>query len=127
MKTFYFIGSESDVVAGQLAGYSNEFSDSKFWGKLKRFFKYMGEKLVFNALLLYYVLKSEDVPFKVKTSIVIALGYLISPVDFIPDAVPVVGYSDDLTAILAVVQAVSDYATPEIVAMANSKTRAFFG
>ncbi len=127
MEKFNFINAESNVLAGQLAGYSTDFSESKFWSKLKHFFKLMGEKLVFNALLLYYVMKSDDVPFKVKTSIVVALGYLISPIDFVPDAIPVVGYADDLTVILAVAQTVSEYATPDIVAMANSKTRSFFG
>lgn len=30
-----------------------------------------------------------------------ALGYFILPLDFIPDAIPVLGFSDDLAALVA--------------------------
>ena len=32
-----------------------------------------------------------------------ALGYLISPLDVLPDAIPIVGLSDDLTVLLFVI------------------------
>lgn len=126
MKSFDFDDAESHVLAIQLAEYSTEFSNSKFWDKLKRLFKHMGEKLVYNALLLYYVIESDDVPLKTKALIVAALGYLICPVDLIPDAILVVGFSDDLAAILAVVKAVSESITPEIKASATAKVRSIF-
>lgn len=127
MEKFNFINAESNVLAGQLAGYSTDFSDSKLWEKLRRVFKRIGEELLFNVLLLYYVMESDDVPLKDKALIVGALGYFICPIDFIPDVIPVAGYTDDLAAILAVVQTVSAYATPEIVAKANSKAKSYFG
>ncbi len=91
MRTLNFDCSESNVVAGQLAGYSTDFSDSKLWEKLRRVFKRIGEELLFNVLLLYYVMESDDVPLRDKALIVSALGYFICPIDFIPDVIPVAG------------------------------------
>ena len=119
--------SSREELAEQSAEYSKEFSDSKFWDKLKGLFKHMGRKVVYNALLLYYVLTSEDVPWESRLLIVSALGYLICPIDLLPDSMPVVGFSDDLAAILAVVKAVSGSITHEIEAMANAKVQSLFG
>ena len=76
--------------------YAKGFSESKFWDKLAAFAKSAGLKVVAAALLLYYVLKSEDTPRADKAKIVGALGYFILPVDIIPDFIPVAGFTDDL-------------------------------
>ena len=51
--------------------------------------------VVYNALLLYYALKSDKVTAKEKAIIVGALGYFILPLDIIPDIIPALGYTDD--------------------------------
>ena len=76
------------------------FSESYFWKKLQKKVKKIGMKVTYAALLCYYVLKSPDVPKKDKAKIYGALGYFILPLDFFPDYIPAVGYSDDLTALL---------------------------
>ena len=78
------------------AGYAGNYSDESFNHKVKRFGKKMGGKLLFNVYVLYYVLKSKDVPIKVKAEIIGALGYVIVPLDLIPDFIPVAGFADDL-------------------------------
>ena len=52
--------------------------------------------MVYAALILYYTLQSDTVSLKDKTMIVAALGYLISPLDVIPRAIPIAGLGDDL-------------------------------
>ena len=52
------------------------------------------------ALLLYYALDSPTITFKDKAIIYGALGYFISPLDIIPDVLPLVGLTDDI-AVLA--------------------------
>lgn len=47
-----------------------------------------------GALFLAY--KRSDVPWYAKVVILLAVGYALSPVDFIPDFIPVFGYIDDL-------------------------------
>ena len=78
------------------ATYAGNYSDESFNHKVKRFGKKMGGKLLFNVYVLYYVLKSKDVPIKVKAEIIGALGYVIVPLDLIPDFIPVAGFADDL-------------------------------
>ena len=91
------------------------------------FLKKAGQKLVYAALLLYYVLKSPVVTKGDKTKIVGALGYFILPLDILPDFIPVVGFTDDLSAILLALHAVWKNITPEIKAMAAAKASELFG
>jgi len=43
-----------------------------------------------------------------------ALGYLIAPLDFVPDLTPVLGYSDDLMAITFAFLKVQGYIDDEV-------------
>ena len=54
-----------------------------------------------NALLnnihaLYLASKDPRVPISAKIIIVIVIAYALSPIDLIPDFIPVIGYLDDL-------------------------------
>ena len=86
--------------------YSNKFTNSDFVEKISKVAKRAGAKLVYVALILYYTLQSDKVSAKDKAMIIGALGYLISPVDIMPDAIPIVGLSDDLTVLLFVLKKV---------------------
>jgi uncharacterized membrane protein YkvA (DUF1232 family) len=44
-----------------------------------------------------------------KALIVGAIGYIILPIDLIPDMLPVVGYTDDLASAAGIVLAVAAY------------------
>jgi uncharacterized membrane protein YkvA (DUF1232 family) len=70
---------------------------------------------------------SPNTPAWAKAVIVSALVYFICPVDAIPDTIPVIGFSDDLTAVAAAVNAVQDILTPEVVAKAKAKHSEWFG
>ena len=83
--------------------YSDKFSAKGFVEKISRIAKRAGSKLVYAALVLYYTLQSKEVSYKDKAMIIGALGYLISPLDVLPDAIPIVGLSDDLTVLLFVI------------------------
>ena len=87
----------------------------------------MGSKLVYYALLLYYVMMAPGTSYDAKMQIVGALAYLIVPTDLIPDFIPVAGFSDDLAALLYVVSMVADYITPDIDRKAKDKVRDIFG
>jgi len=45
---------------------------------------------------LYLAYKRKDLPIYAKILIVIIIGYALSPIDLIPDFIPVLGYLDDL-------------------------------
>jgi uncharacterized membrane protein YkvA (DUF1232 family) len=51
--------------------------------------------------VLYLACRRPDVPWYAKLLAVIVVGYALSPIDLIPDFVPVLGYLDDLILIPA--------------------------
>lgn len=85
--------------------FSTQYSDEGFWNKVKDFAKVAGEKVLEPALKLYYAACDSDTPGWAKGTIFGALGYFISPIDAIPDLLPVVGYSDDLGVLVAALAA----------------------
>ena len=105
----------------ELVKYQSKYSESKFWSKIKTIIKNAGKDLLYLALLLYYVLQSDDVSLRYKATIIGALGYLILPLDFIPDTIPVIGFTDDLTALTTAYEIVKSSITPEIEARAKAK------
>ena len=56
--------------------------------------------MVYIALILYYLMQSDKVSLKDKAIIIGALGYLISPIDVVPDAIPIAGLADALAVLL---------------------------
>jgi len=109
------------------AKYRRHYSDATFWDKLKRYSKIAGMKVVYPALLLQYLLKSDQVPVKAKLILSAALGYFILPIDFIPDFAPMVGFADDLGVILMILKQMATYVTPEIKSQAREHLRKWFG
>ncbi len=78
------------------------------------------------ALILYYTLQSDKVSKKDKAVIIGALGYMISPLDVIPDAIPIAGLTDDLAVLLYVLKKVWTGIDPEIVEQAKKKLSKWF-
>lgn len=107
--------------------YQGRYSESKFSTKLTKVAKKAGAKLIYAVLLLYYVLQSPTLSKKDRTTILGALGYFIFPIDFLPDFIPVVGYADDLSALLLVIHAIWKNITPSVKAKAAARTRELLG
>lgn len=110
-----------------MEAYADDYSEKGLWDKIRDNVSSIGMKLIYKALQLYYVAQSPDCPVKVKAGIYGALGYLISPIDFIPNIVPVVGYTDDAAAIALALALSQMYLTEEINAKARAKIRDVFG
>ncbi len=77
--------------------------------------------MLYPALQLYFLLQAKDVPMKAKTLIVGALGYLILPTDLVPDFIPALGFTDDLTALMVALRTLNKYLTPDINARAKDQ------
>lgn len=106
--------------------YRKHYNDDDFWDKIMNVAKKAGAKVVYCALLLYYVLKSSSVPTEDKLIIIGALGYFIMPLDLIADFIPIAGYTDDLAALIACYKAVKNNITPEIKQQAQNKYSEWF-
>lgn len=107
--------------------YTDEYSEEGLWDKIKDNVASIGIGLIYKALQLYYVAQSPNCPMKVKAGIYGALGYLISPFDFIPDFMPAVGYTDDAAAIGVALILAQMYINDDIKKRAEGKIKDIFG
>ncbi len=106
--------------------YSNKFTKSEFVEKISRIAKRAGAKLVYAALILFYTLQSDKVSLKDKAIIIGALGYLISPLDVVPDAIPIAGLGDDMAVLIFVLQKVWGEVSEEVKEKAKNKLNQWF-
>lgn len=52
-----------------------------------------------NISTLYYASKNPKLPLRAKCLIIFIIGYTMSPIDLIPDFIPILGYLDDIIII----------------------------
>ena len=115
-----------DMELPDFMQYSNRFSKTAFVEKISRIAKRAGAKLVYAALILYYTLQSDSVSVKDKAIIIGALGYLISPLDVVPDAIPIVGLGDDLGVLVYVLQKVWGNVSDDVKTKARERLSKWF-
>lgn len=106
--------------------YSHKFTNGEFIEKISRIAKRAGAKLVYAALILYYTLQSDKITVKDKAIIIGALGYLISPLDVVPDAIPIAGLGDDLAVLIYVLNKVWGNVSDDIKSKAKERLNKWF-
>lgn len=100
--------------------------EKSFWKKITNSASAAGHEAIYNAFVLYYTAREKETPLWCKTVIAGALGYFISLIDAIPDLTPVLGYTDDVTVMIAAIGALAAHITPEIKEKAKEKSDALF-
>jgi len=91
-----------------------EDSDSvrrRFWIKFKR----VVAQLPFaeDLLAAYYCAFDRQTPRHVQVALLGALAYFILPFDFIPDMMPILGFTDDAAVLATAIRLVATHITPE--------------
>jgi uncharacterized membrane protein YkvA (DUF1232 family) len=83
----------------------------RFWAKFKR----VAAQLPFAEDLLsaYYCAFDKETPRHVQAALLGALAYFILPFDFIPDMLPVLGFTDDAAVLATAIRLVAAHITPE--------------
>jgi uncharacterized membrane protein YkvA (DUF1232 family) len=83
----------------------------RFWIKLK---KVVG-KLPFaeDLLAAYYCAFDKQTPRHVQAALLGAIAYFVLPFDFIPDMLPVLGFTDDAAILATAIRLVSAHILPE--------------
>jgi uncharacterized membrane protein YkvA (DUF1232 family) len=99
---------------------TNAFSDEGFWSTAKKYAKKIGREPLHKAFCLWLVTKDSNAPLWAKTTALGALGYLISPLDAIPDITPVIGFTDDIAVVAGAFIMLATYVTKEISVQAES-------
>ncbi len=107
--------------------YAVFFSESSFWNTVQSYSKKIGIKSVYAALLLFYAFKRKETPTWAKNIIIGVLGYLIAPIDLLPDLTPFIGYTDDLGVLGVGLVAIASYVNEAVKSQAKSKLRDWFG
>jgi len=82
----------------------------KFWRtarKAARQIPFMDE-----VVAAYYCAMDKQTPLRAKGILLAALGYFVLPVDFVPDFIFGLGFTDDLAVLTAAITAVSAHITP---------------
>jgi uncharacterized membrane protein YkvA (DUF1232 family) len=115
------------IATDKLTVYSKHFSDSRFWSVIRKYAKQLGKEGIRHALTLYYAMLAPETPAWAKAVIAGALGYLILPVDAIPDVLPMVGLTDDLGILAAAVAAIEVNIPRSAKDKADEKMERWFG
>ena len=77
--------------------YGKKYNEEDFRSKVSEVGKKIGAKPLYYSFLLYYALPRVSI--MDKAIIIGSLGYLISPIDLIPDYIPVIGLMDDISVL----------------------------
>lgn len=117
---------QNKINEKDLLTYQDKFSKDNLLLKLQHYGRDIGLTVLYNVLQLWYVLQKPEVPAKNKAVIMGALGYLITPLDFIPDLTPILGYNDDAAAILFTLYMVRQYVDDEVKAQAKARLAKIF-
>jgi uncharacterized membrane protein YkvA (DUF1232 family) len=122
----FIVEPDKEMVMTQEDTFGKHYSESGFWNTCRKALGSVGRSLLENALKLFYALQSPATPLWAKGVIVGALGYFISPVDAIPDVVPLIGWSDDAVILAGALVTVSAYITPEMARKARATVADWF-
>ncbi len=94
--------------------YSKHYNEDDFWHKVTTLPRSAIEQVLEKALTLRELLFDGATPLWVKGTILGALGYLILPIDLIPDFLPGIGYVDDLAVMGFVLANLDNMVTEDI-------------
>jgi uncharacterized membrane protein YkvA (DUF1232 family) len=81
------------------ASTDHSFDQDGFFRQLATLATRAGSKVVEKVLVAYYVAIDSSTPTWAQASLIGALVYFGFPIDAVPDTIPVVGFSDDLTVL----------------------------
>ena len=105
--------------------YAADFSSGDLWEKLKKYASKLGAKVVYTALKLYYVSLDPTISAADKLIITAALGYLILPLDLVPDWFPG-GFIDDGLILAWALKQMQGVITNQAKQQAQTKLREWF-
>jgi len=82
----------------------------RFWRKLKRFAVQL--PFVEDILAAYYCAFDRQTPRHVQVALLGAIAYFVLPFDFVPDFLPVLGFTDDAAILATAIRMVASHITP---------------
>ena len=83
----------------------------RFWSKLKRVAAHL--PFAEDLLAAYYCAFDHRTPRHVQASLLGAIAYFILPFDFVPDMLPMLGFTDDAAILATAIRMVATHITPD--------------
>jgi uncharacterized membrane protein YkvA (DUF1232 family) len=77
-----------------------------------------------QTLIVYFAARDPRTPFLVRLLALLVAAYALSPIDLIPDFIPVIGYLDDLILLPLGIALIVKLTPPEVIAAAREKAAA---
>lgn len=107
--------------------YIKRFSEHGLWKKISHYAKKAGLKTVYSALLLFYAYKRKDTPVWAKNIVLGVLGYFLSPIDWMPDLTPIIGFTDDIGVLSFGLVTIAAYVNEDVRKQARDRLKQWFG
>ncbi len=86
-----------------------------------RLLRFWISRLKKNVVLLYLVFRDRRTPWLARIIALLAVAYAVSPVDLIPEVIPVIGLLDDIFVLAAGLYLVLWLTPPEILAACRQR------
>lgn len=80
-----------------------------------------------NGMTLWFARKHPDTPLRAKVVGVMALVYALSPIDVVPDFIPILGYIDDALLLPAIIWLALRLLPPQVLALCQKRADDWIG
>ncbi len=105
---------------------SNSHAIKKKFNQIKTYLSLQKNRLKESLPLVYWALRKKQTPLLPKLVGLLTLAYALSPIDLIPDFIPVLGYLDDVILLPLMVKLTLSLIPKDIIALCRSEIRQDF-
>lgn len=96
---------------------TNIIDYTALWNRISEYAMKSGQLTIRPILLLFYVMKSKETPWKDKMLIFSTLSYIVLPIDILnAKRLPIIGWFDEIASLSVTYQKMRKNITPEIEA-----------
>ncbi len=99
-----------EILATEDEARRSERVKRKFWATFRRAARYV--PFADDLVAAYYCALDPATPHRVRATLLAALAYFILPFDALPDILAGIGFSDDITVLVATIAMVRAHITP---------------
>ena len=99
-----------EVLAPEDEAARSERVRRKFWATLRRAARYV--PFADDLVAAYFCALDPATPHRVRAVLLAALAYFVLPIDAVPDILAGIGFSDDVTVLVAAIAMVRSHITP---------------
>ncbi len=89
--------------------------------KLTKVLSLWAKNIKRDAVMLWFARKHPDTPLLAKIVCVVAVLYALSPIDLVPDFIPILGYIDDVLLLPAMIWLAVRLLPPQVLALCREQ------